>query len=643
MTPATLDHLVRGCLEKEPDERWQTAHDVMKELKWVTEVGDQVSPTPSATSSVHRNRVVPWSITALVVVIAGLALWSSSPPKPSSVTRLSIVTPTAAPVASTRFSDVAISPDGRRMVFRTFQEGIGQLYVRSLSSLKAEPISGTEGVDREFFFSPNSEWIGFVAESKLKKVSIAGGAPITLCDAPFQEGGYWGPDDIIVFTGGAARDTALLRVSANGGQTEILAEPDHAKGENEYQHPEILPDGKSVLFDIHDGASDYRIAALSLETGQYKILVEGGNSPHYAPTGHLVYALAGTGTMMAAPFDLDELEITGGAIPILEGVRHFSGQNSSDSSFSSDGSLVYVSGSDAERIVVWVDREGNSESLLDTPGHYTNPRLSPNGQVLAVADDTNEGDIWTYDLDRGVLSRLTFSPNEDLYPVWTPDGQRIVFFSTRSGGVPNLYWKAADGSDEAEQLTSSSEGSVRLPFSMTPDGEVLAFQEQTPGTGVGIWTLQLDGDRTPELFLGTDALEYQPTFSPDGRWIAYISNESGRSEIYVRPFPASDGKWQISTGSGVAPRWAPDGSELFYLEGDKMMSVPVTIGDSFKPGTPRVLFTHVNPSGPPPAFSVSPDGKRFVMLESTVQEEVGQINVIQNWFEELKRLVPTDN
>ena len=178
---------------------------------------------------------------------------------------------------------------------------------------------------------------------------------------------------------------------------------------------------------------------------------------------------------------------------------------------------------------------------------------------------------------------------------------------------------------------------------MTPDGKVLAFQEQTPATGVGIWTLQLDGDRTPELFLGTDALEYQPTFSPDGRWIAYISNESGRNEIYVRPFPASDGKWQISSGSGVAPRWAPDGSELFYIEGDKMMSVPVTIGDSFKPATPRVLFTHVNPPGPPLGFSVSPDGKRFVMLESTEQEEVGQIHVILNWFEELKRLVPTDN
>ena len=346
---------------------------------------------------------------------------------------------------------------------------------------------------------------------------------------------------------------------------------------------------------------------------------------------------------MAAPFDLDELEITGGAIPILEGVGHVSGQNRTDYSLSSDGSLVYVSGGETASIVVWVDRSGNSEPLLDTPGQYWTPQLSPNGQYLAVAIEEDSVDVWTYELERGVLSRLTFDPAQDRNPVWTPDGQRIVFSSERDDGVSNLFWKAADGSDEAEQLTSGGEGILRVPWSMTPGGEALAFFEQAPPYGYDIWTLPLEGNRTPELFLRTDRSEFEPVFSPDGRWMAYISVETGQNEIYVRPFPHSDGKWQISTGGGIAPRWAPDGSELFYLEGDKMMSVPVTIGDSFQPGTPYVLFTHANPTGPPPVYFVSPDGKRFVMLQSTGQEEAGQINVILNWFEELKRLVPTDN
>ena len=647
-TPWRIRELLHRCLTKDPHDRLDGIANLRIEIKLALSEPTTVAPVGlvSAVQSPLWKRILPWTVTASIAVLSIITVWNLIRPESSVITRLSIVTPTTAPVASTRHSDVAISPDGRRIIFRALHEGSSQLYVRSLSALEAYPILGTEGVDREFFFSPDSQWVVFVVDGKQRKVSISGGAPVTLCDTPFQEGGYWGPDDVIVFADGAAGDTNLLRVSANGGQPEILAKPDRAKGEREYQHPEILPDGKTLIFDINYQVGDYQIAALSLETGGHKILVEAGQNPHYVSTGHLVYALPGTGTIMAAPFDLDRLEITGGAIPVLEGVSHVSGalaESNVDYSFSTNGSLVYVAGGGGaeESTVVWVDREGDSKPLLDTPGRYSMPRLSPDGQNLAVDNAEGGGDIWTYDLERGVLSRLTFHSARDGEPVWTPDSQRIVFDSERGGGLRTLFWKTADGSGETEQLTRGGEG-PQLPFSFTPDGKVLAFSETIPKTGWDIWTLQLDGDRTPELFLRTDANEFRPVFSPDGGWIAYESDESGRDEIYVRPFPASDGKWQISTGGGTAPRWAPDGSELFYLEENRMMSVPVTIGTSFQPGTPSVLFTHDNPSGPPPAYSVSPDGIRFVMLQPSEKETPpGQINVVLNWFEELKRLVPT--
>ncbi len=341
---------------------------------------------------------------------------------------------------------------------------------------------------------------------------------------------------------------------------------------------------------------------------------------------------------MAVLFDLDSLEVTGGAVPILEGVRHAPLQGDVDYSFSANGSLVYVVGGGSESTVVWVDREGNSEPLLDTPSTYWTPRLSPDGQRLAVVDVDEGQEVWIYDLKRGVLSRLTFDPGAELEPLWTPDGQRIVFRSNRSGAF-NLYWKPADGSGEAEQLTSSEY--LQKPFSWTPDGMVLAFSEQNPQTNSDIWVLRLEGDRTPEPFLRTPFSEAAPSFSPDGRWIAYTSDESGRPEIYVRPFPGSGGKWQISTGGGIAPQWAANGRELFYLNGDQMMVVPVTTENSFQPGTPRPLFTHVHPGGPPPNYAVAHDAQRFVMLQPTEPEMEPQINIVLNWFEELKRLVPT--
>ena len=642
--PWRIRDLLGRCLQKAVHDRLDGIANVRIEINMALEEPAMASPigVGGAAQPERRQWVMALGLMVLTAIVTSLAIWSLMPSSllaPQPVTRFTITPPSAAPLRNSRYNDLTLSPDGEHIVYSALNQGTRQLYVRPMDGFTAAALRGTEGVTREFFFSPDGEWVVFTVGGILKKVSFVGGAPMTLSDATAQEGGSWGSDDTIVLAMGSP--TGLYRVSANGGQLELLAEPDLAKGQQGYQHPEILPGGNAVLFDIILGGSNHQMAVLSLETGEYKILVEGGRNPRYAPTGHLVYELARTGTLMAVPFDPDSLEVTGGAVPILDGVRHTLRDGSADYAFSSNGTLVYIGGGGGSGgTVVWVDREGNSEPLLGRQGAYFVPRLSPDGQRLAVTNISEGRDVWTYDLRRGVLSRLTFDPGADLDPLWTPDGQRIVFRSNRSGAF-NLYWKPADGSGEAEQLTSSEHS--QSPYSWTPDGKVLAFWERSPQTGSDIWVLWLDGERTPELFLRTPFSEAEPSFSPDGRWIAYTSNDSGRNEIYVRPFPASDGKWQISTGGGIAARWAANGRELFYLNGDQMMVAPVTTGDSFQTGTPRSLFTHVNPGGIPRNYAVAHDAQRFVMLQPTELEVEPQINVVLNWFEELKRLVPTDN
>ncbi|MCZ6878202.1 MAG: protein kinase, partial [Acidobacteria bacterium] len=640
-TPWNIRTLLRRCLQKDPYDRLQHVGDTRIEIKETLTEPTTVSPS-GVTSPAQPSRwkiVVPWSVAAVIALAAVTTLWNLTRPQSLPITRFLITPLSTPPLTNSRFNDLAISPDGEHVVYSAYFQGRRQLYVRSMDDLQATPIPGTEGVDRNFFLSPDGQSVAFIIQDKLKKILLRGGAPVTLCDAPVQEGGSWGPGDTIVFSANndPVAGPSLLRVSASGGLPEVLATPDPAKGELEYQHPEILPGGKAVLFDIR--GQNYQTAVLSLDTGEHKVLVEGGRNPHYAPTGHLVYELAETGTLMAVPFDLDRLEITGGAVPILEGVRHAAGEGDADYAFSTNGSLVYVVGGRDVSTVVWVDREGNTEPLLDIPGAYRTPQLSPDGQRLAVANEVDAVDVWTYELDRGVLSRLTFDAARDFEPVWTADGQRVIFSSAQARGAVNLFWKPVDGSGEAEQLANSEYS--QTPYSVTPDGAILGFSERALDTGRDIWVLQLDGDSRAEPFLRTPFDESEPAFSPDGHWIAYVSNESGRNEIYVLPFPGSGRKWQISTEGARAPRWAPSGHELFYLNGDQMMVVPVTIGDSFQAGTPRALFSHVHPGGPPPAYSVSPDGKRFVMLQPNEQEEAAQINVVLNWFEELKRLVPT--
>jgi len=642
MTPPALEHLVKRCLAKDPEERWQTAHDIKLQLQWITEAGSQAGmPAPLVTRRKGRERLA-WALVAIAAALAaGIAGWSllrrAEAPRP--VARVVIALPPTDRLALGAQPALAISPDGAHLVYAARRGSATQLYLRPTDRFEATPIAATEGAEGPFF-SPDGQWIGFFAGQKMKKVPLSGGAPMILCDASGR-GASWGPDDTIIFS--PRQVAGLLRVSAAGGAPQVLTTPDTKKGEVAYLWPEVLPGGEAVLFTIQTGSAtlgDARIAVRSLKTGEQRVLLEGGSHARYSPTGHLIYARAAG--LLAAPFDLARLQVKGTPFPILEGIVTDTISGLAQFSFSASGSLVYVTGGPGgpERSLVWVDRKGAARPVTATRRDYIWPRLSPDGRRLALGiTEAGNTDIWIYDLARGTLPRLTFEPGMDNYPVWTPDGKRVAYASAK-GGPPNIFWKPADGSGPEERLTTST--NLQAPTSWSPDGKALAFAEPDPKTGFDIWVLPMEGERRPRPFLQTPFTESSPRFSPDGRWLAYVSNESGRYQVYVQPYPGPGGKWQISTEGGVEPLWARNGRELFYRHGDQMMAVGVSTQPTFTAGSPRLLFE--GPYEPTPLtlanFDVSPDGQQFLMMKSEQESAPTQLHVVLNWFEELKRRVP---
>jgi len=425
----------------------------------------------------------------------------------------------------------------------------------------------------------------------------------------------------------------LYRVSATGGEPEILAVLD-AENEIAYRRPHILPGGKAVLFEIWRTRGLNAIAVLSLETGEKKILVEGGREAHYAPTGHLMYEASNSGTLMGVPFDLETLEVTGKAVPILEGVRA-EYPEAVDYTFSSNGTLVYIAGGDVERLnLVWVDRNGGTQPMVDIQRRFLDPRFSPDGKSLAVTIlDGDTANIWIYEIERGILSPFT-DGGWNYRAVWTPDAKRLIFASRLDDMA--LHWMPVDGSAEAEPLTTKDR---RFPISVSRDGLVAYV---TPGGDIGV--LPLEGERVPEPVLTSQYRETSPQFSPNGRWLAFSSNRSGQFEVYVKPYPGQGGIVPISTDGGLEPVWARNGEELFYRNGRKMMVVPVQMEPAFKAEKPELLFegsylysiTNLSTN-----YDVTPDGQRFVMVQGAEVEQT-QINVVLNWFEELKQVVPTN-
>ena len=505
-------------------------------------------------------------------------------------------------------------------------------------------MAGTESAYCTPVFSPDGQWLAFfdTGAHELRKISIQGGPPLTLAKVGGIFGASWGSSGAIIYADGTVR-TGIHKVSSAGGTPELITHVDSTKGEIDHRWPVLLPGDKAFLFVIENGKGpdEAQIVAQRLDTGQRQLVVQGGTFPQYVPAGYLVYV--DRGALMAAPFDVDRLQLKGPAVPVSERVRE-SGFGAAEFGLSSQGSLVYVPAPGGvqvdQRRLVWVSRDGTEQSLPAPERDYDVPRLSPDGRRVAVAIGSVEqgNQIWLVDLLLETLTRFTLEGSDNEYPAWSPDAKWIAFQSDKEG-PGNLWWQRADGSGGLERLTTSVY--AQAPSSWSQDGQLLAFTELNTSTGGkhDIWVLRLS-DREPQLFLREPSDEGAPRFSPDGRWLAYVSDESGRKEVYVKPYPAPGGKWQISTDGGNEPVWNRNGRELFYRDRNKMMAVETTTQPSFSAGKPRMLFEgqYVPGSGPEfPNYDASPDGQHFLMIK----ESRARLNVVLNWFEELKQKVPT--
>jgi Tol biopolymer transport system component/predicted Ser/Thr protein kinase len=646
MTPPALDRVVRRCLAKDPENRWQTARDLELELKSIVEGGSQAALPLTAARGFgalgRRAMVLMLAGVVLGGLIASLAIWKLVPTTLGGqpVASLAVVLSSGQQIAGLNLPAVALSPNGTQLVYVAVEGSTQQLYLRALDSLDAKPIPGTEGASAPFF-SPDGQWIGFFAQGKLTKASATGGSSQTLCDAALGEGGSWGPDDTIYFA--PSNISGLWKVAASGGKPQEVTKPDRSKGDFSHRWPQVLPGGKAVLFTSRTGPGweESNIVVQLLATGERRILVKGGNTGRYVPTGHLVYSRAGV--LMAVPFDLTRLEVSDSP-PTLLGEIVSEWTEGAHYSLSASGSLAYVPDSPQrlQRRLAWVDRKGGVEPLPAPPRPYENPRISPDGRRVAVQIEEATIGIWVHDFSRATLTRLTTPDASSQAPFWTPDGKHIAYRATRAG-FRNVFWNATDGTGTEERLTTGE--SAQTPSSWSPDGKLLAFIDADPTMGASISVLPLEGDRKPQLFLRTKTSVRNPEFSPDGRWLAYESNESGRLEVYVQPFPGPGAKSQISTKGGEEPLWARNGRELFYRTGDKMMAVDITTQPTFTAGSPRLLFAGRYEQGPnyTPGYDVSPDGQRFLMVKPSEQAQAAptQINVVLNWFEELKQKVPT--
>jgi Tol biopolymer transport system component/predicted Ser/Thr protein kinase len=646
MTPPALDRVVKKCLAKEPEKRWQAASDVCDELKWIAEGGSQVASAPMAAvkgAGPFGRRALLFSLGTLLLgaAVSGVAIWNLKPSLPRPVSRFTVTLPPDQQLAGLDGGPaVVLRADGTHLAYVARQGGTQQIYLRALDSLETKLIPGTEGAVNPFF-SPDGQWLGFFAGGKLKKVSVSGGAALTLGDAVTPRGASWGSQGMIAFA--PLVTSGLQQVSDVGGSPQPLTRLD--KGENSNRWPEFLPGGKAVLFTAGTAVpavfTNSQIAVQLVGTEERRSLIQGGTLARYAPSGHLVYAQGGT--LMAVPFNLQRLRTRGTAVPVVEGVLQSTLTGAAQYGISAAGSLVYVSGSaqSAQSRLVWVSRSGIEQPLAAPARTYVFPRLSPDGRRVAVGIVEQGTQVWLYDLSGDTLTRLTFEGNVNTNPSWTPDGKRIAFLSNKEG-PGNLFWQLADGSGGLEQLAKSDYN--KYESSWSPDGQIMAFMEANPTTGYDIWVLRMS-DRKAQPFLRTRFNEAAPRFSPDGRWLAYMSDESGRFEIYVQPYPGPGGKWQISTEGGKEAVWNPNGRELFYRSGNKMMAVDITTQPGISAGKSRMLFEgqYQPPPTTSPNYDVSSDGQRFLMLKPVEQTQVGptQINVVLNWFEELKQKVPT--
>ena len=663
--PPLLDHIVKTCLAKNPDDRWQTAGDLFRQLRWIAATrnnNDKLAAHPPTRISFLRSALL------LLFLVTAAVIYEQTYRSPNSgdahPMRVSLdVTPADslmfASGARPARSSIAISPNGHHLAFIGTHDKKSNLYIRALDETDAQVVPDSEGVNT-VFFSPDGQWIGFFAGRKIRKVAIAGGPPIDVCEAgflppldlsvhPLPWGGSWSIDDTIIYSLG---EQGLWQVPSASGTPKQITKPNPGKNELRHVLPHVLPDGKSLLFTIREsgGWDNAEIVVQSLETGMRRSLIRGASDGRYVRTGHLVYMKSGN--LMAIGFDLQKLETSGAPVAMVESVMHSVNMYNENFetgegqfSVSASGNLLFLSGGihpPLDEMVVTVDREGNeNESTIPLGLNY---RFSPDGRKVAYADDsqrTAEKHVWVYDIQRNIKTRLT-AKGHNGGPVWSPDGKRIAFFAGADiSGQRQLFWTAADGTGQPEPLFPNDHPRTATSWS----GPGLVYVEYSSGvTYDEIWVLPMIGQRKPVRFLHSPNRNVSHAeLSPDGKWMAYHSPP----DLYVQAYPAGGDKHLISDKATQGPIFSRDGRELFYGERlsdgeSQILSVEIQSGSSFKISKPRPLFK--GPYGwttPTRTWDVSPDGRQFLMLKSLgPSKPVTQIQVVMNWFSELEQRVP---
>ena len=652
-TPRRVRDVMRRCLAKNPERRLHDIADARIEIEDAIGGDRETDSDHRAAGAVRKRRLLPWIVAGVGISAAALAIWFAALTRPSAagIARVAIELPPDVSIfAVGRGSAVVVSPDGRHIVYVGIAGGRRQLYMRPVDGSESTPIAGTEGATSPFF-SPDGRWIGFLDAApvgRLKKVPVEGGAPVIVVDNARDSAqradvlaGAWAPDDTIVFATGSQNRRGLWRVPAAGGSPQRISTP--RSGDLFHTWPQVIAERNAVLFTIWNNTSfdGGRLAVQSLAGGDPTVLVDGASYGRVVVADRrrawLVYARPEG--LRAAPFDLNRLQLTGSAIPVLDGVlTNLSG--GAHFSVSDAGLLAYVPGGldEARKTPVWVDRNGAATEIGDISGLGFQYRISPDGRRLLRPNATGSRDLWIDDLaGREPSRRVTFDGGHN-FPVWTPDGKRIIYARDVVGGPNfNMFWRAADGSDNEERLTTSA--NFQMPRSVSPDGATLAYQETDADGGPDIWILPLRKPYQPRLLLRTPAADLNPVFRPDGRWLAYASTLSGVSEIYLMSFPDAAHRTAVSNGGGSNPRWSKDGRELYYRthipeQGDgHMMAVSVdTTGSEPKIGTPRILFATPFQGD----FDVAPDG-RFLLLKRTPAVSPSRaVRLILNWFDDLQ-------
>lgn len=615
-------------------------------------MGSTHTPTRSkrrCVSFAPSRSLIGVGMLAVALLIVGLTWVFRATQAPSTTLKVTRFTLQFAPTEVLWLGDrlqrasIALSPDGARLVYVASRgREPRQLYLRRMDQFESVALRGTEGAHSPFF-SPDGEWVAFFTNVNLKKVSLSSGATVTLAEVvPVSSGGNWGTDDNIVYT--EIPPGGLVSVPARGGVPKPLTAPDRSRGDYGHHFPSVLPGGKALLFTILHSPSwgDTGVAVLSLETGEWRILLEQGTNAQYLSTGHLVYALGGT--LLAAPFDLERLALSGSPVRLVDDVVTRVG---AEFSLSDDGTLAYLPGAWGwqERWLSWVDRKGQELAESCPPRAYSSPRISPDGQRVATTirdRETGNADIWVCELANDTLTRLTSGTNYDGEPIWTPNGQWMTYTTAGRLHTPDLSWTPADGTGTADALLSMD--NAQFPTSWSPDGSTLLFTDEHPDTNYDIWLLPVAADGKTQPWLNTPSVETAAMFSPDGRWIAFQSDESGRFEVYVQRFPVAGRKHQISTQGGTEPVWAPDGRTLFYREADRLMAANVTLSDELSAARPTLLFERRYSAVDPAItanYDITADGERFLMVKDA-EQDLTHINVVLNWTEAVTRLVPTD-